>query len=130
MKRTTSRVMNLNFRLTVTYGKSTSVCNLSIAIESVSNTLSIKIQIAGRSYPLKVTPEQQVVLEKAATAVNDRLKEYEKAYGVRDIQDLLSMCALHMAAEQMGFRKNQLLEEDKINKELQALADLVKAFDK
>jgi hypothetical protein len=35
-----------------------------------------------------------------------------------------------MAAEQMGFRKNQLLEEDKINKELQALADLVKAFDK
>ena len=40
------------------------------------------------------------------------------------------MCALHLSAEQLGFQKNQTLEEDKINKELQALADLVKAFDK
>ena len=96
----------------------------------MSNTISIKIQIAGRSYPLKVTPEQQGVIEKAAAIVNDRLKEYEKAYGVRDLQDLLAMCALHMSAEQLGFQKNQMLEEDKINKELQALSDLVKAFDK
>jgi cell division protein ZapA (FtsZ GTPase activity inhibitor) len=96
----------------------------------VSDTISVKIQIAGRAYPLKVTAEQQTVIEKAASIVNERLKEYEKAYGVRDIQDLLAMCALHLSAEQLGFQKNQTLEEDKINKELQALADLVKAFDK
>lgn len=95
----------------------------------MSDTLSIKIQIAGRSYPLKVTAEQRVLLEKAASAVNERLKEYEKAYGVRDLQDLLAMCALHMSAEQLGFQKNQMLEEDKINKELQALTDLVKSFE-
>jgi hypothetical protein len=69
-------------------------------------------------------------MEKAASMVNERLKEYEKAYGVRDSRTYWRCVPYILAAEQLGFQKNQTLEEDKINKELQALADLVKAFDR
>ncbi|MBL0097268.1 MAG: cell division protein ZapA [Bacteroidetes bacterium] len=82
----------------------------------MNKTDSIKIEIANRTYPLKVSADQVAIIEKAALVVNERLKEYEIAFGVRDLQDLLAMCALHMAAEQLGFQKNRELQEDEINK--------------
>lgn len=96
----------------------------------MNDTISVKIQIAGKTYPLKVSADQKTIIEQAAVMVNERLKEYEKAYGVRDIQDLLAMCALHISAEQLGFQKNQHLQEEDIHRELQALTELVKAFEK
>jgi cell division protein ZapA (FtsZ GTPase activity inhibitor) len=102
---------------------------LSIAIEAVNKTDSIKIEIANRTYPLKVSADQVAIIEKAALVVNERLKEYEIAFGVRDLQDLLAMCALHMAAEQLGFQKNRELQEDEINKELRSITELIKAFE-
>ncbi len=98
-------------------------------IEVVNKTDSIKIQIAGRTYPLKVNADQVSTIEKAAGMVNDRLKEYEIAFGVKDLQDLFAMCALHMAAEQLGFQKDRDLVEEEINAELQHITDLIKSFD-
>ncbi|MBL7923718.1 MAG: cell division protein ZapA [Bacteroidia bacterium] len=95
----------------------------------MSNT-SVKLQIANRTYPLKVDSAEQAVLEKAAEMVNLRLKEYEKAFGVRDVQDLMAMCSLHLAAEQLGYQKDKQSQEESINRELKNLCDLVKAFGK
>lgn len=98
-------------------------------IEAVNKTNSIKIEIANRTYPLKVSEEQVPTIEQAALMVNERLKEYEIAFGVRDLQDLLAMCALHMAAEHLGFQKGHSLKEDEINMELQAITDMIKSFE-
>lgn len=96
----------------------------------MENTDSVKIQIANRSYPLKVSKEQVAIIEKASVMVNERLKEYEIAFGVHDLQDLLAMCSLHMAAEQLGFQKNLHLQEEDINRELRTILELVKSFEK
>jgi cell division protein ZapA len=69
--------------------------------------ISIKITIADRTYPLRVSMEEEEVVRRAAKIINERLKDYQENYAVRDKQDLLSMAVLHYAtavlkAEQKG----------------------------
>lgn len=59
--------------------------------------LSIKINIAGRIYPLTIKSEEEEGVRKAARRINDRLKQFEQDYAVKDKQDLLAMCALEFA---------------------------------
>ena len=63
--------------------------------------ISIKINIADRVYPLKVNMEEEEIIRRAAKLINDRIKEYQENYAVRDKQDLLSMCVLHYATSSL-----------------------------
>lgn len=60
---------------------------------------SIKIKIGDRSYPMTVKSEQEDVMMKAAKLINERLKVYEANYSVKEMQDLLAMCALEFATK-------------------------------
>jgi cell division protein ZapA len=94
----------------------------------VNDTISIKVNIANRSYPLKVTTEQEEAMRNAVTLVNERLKEYETAYAVRDHQDLLAMCALQLASELLGVHDVRENRDAEIHSELELLSALVKKF--
>ena len=59
--------------------------------------ISIKITIADRVYPLKVNMEEEELVRRAAKIINERIKDYQENYAVRDKQDLLSMAVLHYA---------------------------------
>lgn len=59
--------------------------------------ISIKINIADRFYPLRITAEEEEVIRYAAKLVNEKIKELQENYAVRDKQDLLSMCVLQYA---------------------------------
>jgi cell division protein ZapA (FtsZ GTPase activity inhibitor) len=61
--------------------------------------LSIKVIIAGKAYSLTVKAEEEENVWKAAKLIEDRVKEFETNYGVKDKQDLLAMCALQLANE-------------------------------
>jgi cell division protein ZapA len=61
--------------------------------------LSIKVNIAGRMYPLTVDGREEAQLQKAADELAKKLKAFEQSYAVRDKQDLLAMCALQYATE-------------------------------
>ena len=82
----------------------------------IMSDLSIQAQIAGRTYPLKVSPAEQPLLEKALGLLTDRLQAYESRFQVRDKQDLLAMCALELArsvqaqADQVGANHHALQE--------------------
>ena len=66
---------------------------------------TINLSIANRSYPLVVHDEdERKSLVKAAEAVNERIRQYEKDYAVIDRQDLLAMTALHIAAELLNHK--------------------------
>ena len=67
--------------------------------------ISIKINIADRVYPLKVNMEEEEIIRRAAKLINDRIKEYQENYAVRDKQDLLSMCVLHYATSSLKAEK-------------------------
>lgn len=63
------------------------------------SNISVKVVIAGRTYPLTVKLEEENLIKQAAKLINDKIKEYEEGYFVRDKQDLLAMCALQLANE-------------------------------
>jgi cell division protein ZapA len=60
---------------------------------------TIKVQIAQRHYPIKIRREDEERVRKAAKLINDRIKEYESQYAVKDKSDLLAMCALQITTE-------------------------------
>ncbi len=55
------------------------------------DSLSIKIKISDREYPLKVKPEDEEGIRKTAKLINEKLKEFKDQYGIVEKQDLLAM---------------------------------------
>ncbi|MDR2283262.1 MAG: cell division protein ZapA [Sphingobacterium sp.] len=68
--------------------------------------ISIKINIADRVYPLRVTTEEEEVIRHAAKLINEKMKELQDNYAVRDKQDLLSMCVLQYATGMIKAERN------------------------
>ena len=81
------------------------------------NSLSIKVNIGGRVYPLTIDPSEEEFIRKAAERINANVKELQDNYAVRDMQDLLAMTTLQYATEVIKGAKSveftQLLEDIK-----------------
>jgi cell division protein ZapA len=84
--------------------------------------ISIKITISDRIYPLKVNMEEEEIVRRAAKMINERIKDYQDNYAVRDKQDLLSMAVLHYATAVLR-TENQVQNQDT------AVADKVEELD-
>jgi cell division protein ZapA len=69
---------------------------------SEQERLSIKINIAGRTYPLTVLAREEENIRKAARLLNERMKSYEENFSVKDTQDLLAMCALEFSVKMLS----------------------------
>jgi cell division protein ZapA (FtsZ GTPase activity inhibitor) len=82
---------------------------------------SVKITIGNRTYPIRVTKEEEGKVLEAVQAINKRLKELENSYAVKDKQDLLAMCALQFATEAVGHH----IEHDKKNLKADTVGDQV-----
>jgi len=82
--------------------------------------VSLKVLIAGRVYPLTVKQEEEERVLHIAKIINEKLKEFELNYSVRDKQDLLAMCALNLLTTQQNTPK----EAPELEKELLRQLDL------
>jgi cell division protein ZapA len=71
----------------------------------VSN-VSIKVTIAGRTYPLTIEVSEESAVKSAADNINASIKNLQENYAVKDAQDLLAMSALQLLVEQMGNTSN------------------------
>lgn len=85
----------------------------------------IKIQIAGRMYPLTVEPKEEEFIRKAGLQIEKMIQNYETRFAVNDKQDALAMCALQLASqlEQQKFQNKETYKG--VEKRLNALDDLL-----
>ena len=90
--------------------------------------ISIKINIADRVYPLKVNTEEEEIIRRAAKLINDRIKEYQENYAVKDKQDLLSMCVLHYATTSLKAEQQVITEDTEVTKKVDQLDRLLSDF--
>jgi cell division protein ZapA len=90
--------------------------------------ISIKINIADRVYPLKINVEEEEVVRRAAKLINDRIKEYQENYAVKDKQDLLSMCVLHYASASIRAEKKASNEDTDVAEKVYQLDSLLNDF--
>ena len=61
---------------------------------SKTELININLLIAGRSYPLKIRPDEEEVVRRAAKRLNEKVLEFQQQYAAKDKQDYLAMCAL------------------------------------
>jgi cell division protein ZapA (FtsZ GTPase activity inhibitor) len=90
--------------------------------------ISIKINIADRVYPLKVSMEEEEIIRRAAKLIGDRLKEFQENYAVRDKQDLLSMAVLHYATASLKAERKVTVEDTEVADGVYKLDQLLTDF--
>ena len=61
-------------------------------------SLSIKIKIANRTYPMTINPESEESVRRSVKKIAERIKFYETNYAINDRQDLLAMCLIEVAS--------------------------------
>ena len=71
------------------------------------SAFSIKIRVADRDYPMRVTPTEEERLRMAGRLLNDRIREFREQYGIQDKQDLLAMIALSTMADRLKVSKEK-----------------------
>ncbi len=90
--------------------------------------ISIKVSIANRIYPLKITLVEEENVRKAAKLINDKVKEFEENYAVRDKQDLVAMCCLQFATAVVNNEGKKMINGDGIEEKLIEIDKLVSDY--
>ena len=90
--------------------------------------ISIKINIADRIYPLRISMEEEEMIRRAAKLINDRIKEFQENYAVKDKQDLLSMAVLHYATASLKAENDAKKVDKDINDKIYELDQILSDF--
>jgi cell division protein ZapA len=88
--------------------------------------LSLKVVVAGRTYPLSVEESEEKRVLKSASDINKAIKLLQDNYAVKDMQDLLAMTALQLASKSDNVTKSEDVDNSKLKEiedDLQALSD-------
>ncbi|TVR75423.1 MAG: cell division protein ZapA [Marinilabiliales bacterium] len=60
----------------------------------MDDKLSIRVNVAERFYPLKISRGDEEKIRKAARLINEKVLQYKQRYTDKDLQDFLAMAAL------------------------------------
>lgn len=75
--------------------------------------VTLKVLVAGRTYPLTVKQEDEQMVHNAANLINEKVKDFEQNYAIRDRQDLIAMAALNLLVTQLNTpKKSPELEKE------------------
>lgn len=86
-----------------------------------SKLLNIQVTICDRPYRLKVRPEEEEHVRKAARTIAEKIKELQSQFAGSDKQDYLAMLLLTAMVEQLGAHKEPITNEP--DSELNAALD-------
>ena len=77
------------------------------------NLIPINVWLAGRSYRIRIHPEEEEAVRKSVKAADDKIMEMRTHYAGKDDQDFVAMCLLMYAADNvMETFKNPLLQDE------------------
>lgn len=86
---------------------------------------SIKVIIAGRTYPLKVSEKEEALVHEAVRKINEKVDALGAAYSVKDKQDLLAMAALQFASQYLEAQTKVVDDHSGLEEELAGLDRLL-----
>ena len=88
--------------------------------------LSLKVVVAGRTYPLSIEESEEKRVLKSANNINKAIRLLQDNYAVKDMQDLLAMTALQLASKSDNTTKSEGVDDSilkGIEDSLQSLSD-------
>jgi cell division protein ZapA len=74
---------------------------------------SIRIELAGRAYPLTIHQDEEANIRAAAQEINESIARLKASYPLTDKQDLLAMAALEVATRALNASKPKPASIDK-----------------
>lgn len=89
------------------------------------SSLKVKINIAGRQYPLSINAEEEEAVRNAGKEINKLIQEFEERYAVTDKQDAISMVALQMASKYNLLKQSGTGSDNMMNEKLNELAQFI-----
>lgn len=89
----------------------------------MSNKVKLKVNIAGRHYPMTVNSEEEEIIRSAGKEINKLIKDFEEKYDIRDKQDALAMCALQYVSKSLGLEKKDSESNESQQMRLRKLID-------
>jgi cell division protein ZapA (FtsZ GTPase activity inhibitor) len=78
--------------------------------------LPITVWLAGRSYRIRVKPEEESAVRKAVKVADEKVNEMRHSYAGKDDQDFMAMCLLSYAADSAIELFNNPLFVDELGK--------------
>lgn len=89
--------------------------------------VSIKIVVAGSEYPLRVEQSGVSEIEAAARLINEKVKDFETKYPVKEKKDVLAMVMLQTVTELLRQNKQISEEKNQLNSVLDELNRMVES---
>lgn len=89
------------------------------------STLKVKINIAGRQYPLTINAEEELAVREAGKEINQLIKDFEERYAVTDKQDAIAMVALQMSSKYNMVKRTGMGSDAKVEEKLDELTELI-----
>jgi len=80
--------------------------------------LSISVNIADRTYKLKIKKEEEENIRKATNLINLKLKDYADNFAFKDKQDLLAMVSLQFTTSSLFYEKQKSFHDGQIVEKL------------
>ena len=80
--------------------------------------VSLKLEIAGRTYPISVLETEQERVLDASKTLNDAINSLKKHYAVNDLQDLMAMASLQLILKS---NQNHQGELNQVERKLESL---------
>ncbi|MBB78305.1 MAG: cell division protein ZapA [Crocinitomicaceae bacterium] len=87
--------------------------------------LSLKVAVAGRTYPISVAEHEERIVLEAAKNINKAIKLLKDNYAVKDMQDLLAMAALQLATKK---DKNTSSDQKEFNLDIDDIESKLKSI--
>jgi cell division protein ZapA len=91
----------------------------------MKQSLSIKLKLADREYPMQTDSDTESRLRMAAKIINEKVKAYRKEFGIDNRQDLLAMVALDYAVESLTLTEEREDTDSLVTKKLDFWSSLI-----
>lgn len=92
----------------------------------MDNSFHIKLQIAGRYYPLEIDRNDEEKIRKAARVINEKVSQYQQKYRDKDGQDFLAMAAFQFVLKLLELEEKS--DETPLMTALQEINDELEEF--
>lgn len=90
--------------------------------------VSIKVKIADRIFPIKVSVQEEYFVRKAVKNIDQKIKEIRAHYGIKEYKDVLAMIALELATDQAKVQSKKWIEDDGVTEQIDELDEMLSAY--
>lgn len=94
----------------------------------MEDTVSIKVKVADKIIPLKISIDEEEQVRKAVKNLDARIKELRRRYDRGDTKDILARIVLEQAFELATIKSKSWIEDEGVSEQLDEIITLLDSY--